>query len=45
MEHCLLSLILFFQNILLFFLCLDLDGKGIVPYLLPKTDNFKSKLY
>ena len=36
MEHCLLFLILFFQVSLLFFLCQDLDGKGIVPYLLPK---------
>ena len=30
MEHCLLFLIL------LFFYCRDLDGKGIVLYLLPK---------
>ena len=36
MEHCLLFLILFFQDSLLFFSCWDLDGKGIVPYLLHK---------
>ena len=39
MEHCLLFLILFFQVSLLFFLCQDLDGKGIIPYLLHKCFN------
>ena len=36
MEYRLLFLILLFQASLLFFLSRDLDGKGIIPYLLPK---------
>ena len=35
LEHVLLFLISFFQ-VKLFFLCRNLDGKGIVPYLQPK---------
>ena len=35
-EHCLLFLILFFQDSLLYFYCRNLDNKEIVPYLLPK---------
>ena len=33
-EYYLLFLIIFFQESLLFFLCWELDGKGIVSYLL-----------
>ena len=35
-DRALLFLILFFRDSLKFFTCQDLDGKGIVPYLLPK---------
>ena len=35
-EHCLLFSILFFQVSLLFFLSQDLNGKGVVSYLLAK---------
>ena len=37
MKHFLLFLILFFQVSLLSFFCQDQGGKGIVPYLLPKS--------
>ena len=36
MKDCLLFLILFFRDSLLFFYCQDLDCKGIVSYLQPK---------
>ena len=43
MERCLLFLILFFQDSLLFFWCRDQDRKGIVPYLLHKYLNSQLK--
>ena len=36
MKHCLLFLIVIFQDFLLFFLCHDPGGKEIVPDILPK---------
>ena len=39
-----LLIILIFQVFLLVFLCRDPDGKGIVPYLLPKRFRLKPQL-
>ena len=48
MEYCLFIIFnsIFSRLLFLFFLCQNLEGKGIVPYLLPTyvNNNFPNKL-